>query len=159
VRSEFRAYVRAHAEPILLAHVVAAVSIGVAAFAAHLPRRVALGDLLLAGAALLLVQGLVRDVARLVATARDQSSSHREPGARRSARCTCVESGIGVFAIVAGAVLVFAGSSMRFAMPAFAWPALTGGVTLIGWLVRDVVFDLRVRRFRLERDHASLDLR
>ena len=134
---------------------------GVAAIAVRLPHRVALGDLLLAGAAVLLLQGLARDLARIRAASRALRvlPLGAAPLPHRAARCTCVESGIGVFGIVAGAVLLFAGSSIRFTMPPCAWPALAAGVTLFGWLVRDIVFDARVRRFRVERDHASLDVR
>ena len=135
--------------------------VGAAVIAARLPHRVSLGDLLLAGAAVLLLQGLVRDLARIRAAARALRvlPEGAAPLPHRAARCTCVESGIGVVGIVAGAVLLFSGSSIRFTMPPFAWPALAAGVTLFGWLVRDIVFDARLRRFRVERDHASLDVR
>ena len=138
---------------------VGAILVGLAAplFA----RRVALADLVLAGAALILVQGLARDVARLRAARREAIARRvaTDPAPRRAALCTCVESGLGVSAVVAGAVLVFAGSAQRFTVPSLAWPALFASITLLGWVVRDVVFDARRRRLRVERDHASLDVR
>ena len=67
-----------------------AIFVGVmAALRAHLPARLELGDAVLGAAALLLVQGLVRDLARLRAARRLAGQSPRK------VTCMCAESTCG----------------------------------------------------------------
>jgi hypothetical protein len=116
------------------------------------PARMSVADLALLGAALLLAQGLTRDVARLV-----QLRLHpRERGG--GPVCMCVESVVGASVILAALTTLACGSSatMTMTMTRLAW---TGGalvIMLVGFAVKDAVFDWRARRVRRASDHAKL---
>jgi hypothetical protein len=113
----------------------------------------------LGAAALLLGQGLVRDLLRLRA-ARAARAARAEAaeaaGPVRTVTCVCAESTIGVVAILVGLSLVISASAVVLRVPHFGWCAGVGGVLLFGFLVRNVVFDWRALRLRIERDHAAL---
>jgi hypothetical protein len=120
-----------------------------AAFARQLPHRVALADVLLVGAAFLLVQGLVRDVGRLAQARRDART------ARPAVMCVCVESTVGVAAIVAGAVLLFAWTPIVFSPTRLAWPLGVAALGAFGFVTRNVVFDWKRRRFASDPTHGA----
>jgi hypothetical protein len=132
-------------EIVALGFLTAAVGLASAA----LPRRVGLADLLLCGAVFLLVQGLVRDVARL---RRDRRAA--AGAAHSDLRCVCVESSLGVGAIVAGSVLLFAWTPIVLNVVRVAWPLGIAALGGIGFLVKDVVFDWKERRLRRDPGHG-----
>ena len=113
----------------------------------YLPNRIEVGEAILAGAATLLVQGLIRDLVRLRA-----SRAAAKAGTPRIT-CVCAESTLGVTAILAGILLVFAMSPMVVRVPAFAWPVCVGLVLVFGFSTRHLVLDWRERRFRWEPNH------
>jgi hypothetical protein len=126
-----------------------------AVLSARLPHRLELGEVLLDGAAFLLVQGLFRDLARLRRARREPSA-----GPPKQITCACVESTVGLGAIAAGAFLVFAWSPVVFHPRPFVWPLGVAAVGAFGFVVRDAVIDWKERRVRRERDHGgSLSLR
>jgi hypothetical protein len=114
---------------------------------ARLPRVVPFGDLLLLGAAALLLQGLARDLGRLVDARRASES--------REVTCVCLESAVGLSAIVAGAALSLGWTAVRVNVAPLTWPASLAAVLAFGVLTRDVVFDWRLFRLRREADHGA----
>jgi hypothetical protein len=138
---------------------LALVTAAIALACERLPHRVAVGDLLLAGALVLLVQGLTRDIGRwrsARAAARRATASGTSGANATRVTCVCVESTIGVSAIVAGAVLSLAWASLRVGMPAAAWPMGFAAVGAFGFLTKDVVIDWKQRRVRREEDHGAV---
>jgi hypothetical protein len=119
----------------------------VAALAPELPRSLAVGDLVLAGAVVLLLQGLVRDLWR-TATARKEAST-------REISCVCVESTVGLTAIVAGLLLTLAWRAGSVRLPLAALPMGFAAVLIFGTAVRNIVFDWRALRLRREADHGA----
>jgi hypothetical protein len=115
-----------------------------------LPARMQLADLSLLGAALLLAQGLVRDVARLV----HLRLSPRERGG--GPVCMCVESVVGASVILAALATLACGVTATLAMSRVVWTAGVVAIMLVGFLVKDAVFDWRARTVRRAADHAKL---
>ena len=134
------------AEKIEVGAIVVIVGV-VAGIRSQLPARLELGDAVLFAAALLLVQGLIRDLARVRAARRLAAQSPRK------VTCMCAESTIGATAIFAGLILVFLLTPVILRPPAFAWPISFAAVTLFGFATRHLVLDWRERRFRWEPDH------
>jgi len=134
------------ADKVELALIVVVVG-AVAGLRSYLPTRLELGDGVLFAAALLLVQGLVRDLARLRAARRLAAANPRK------VTCMCAESTIGATAIFAGLILVFLATPVVLRLPSFAWPAGVASVMVFGFLTRSLVLDWRERRFRWEPDH------
>ena len=118
---------------------------------AKLPSRVEVGDGALGVAALLLAQGLVRDVVKLRAA---RVAARGGQGPRIT--CVCAESTLGVAGILAGAWLAFALSPVVVRVPPLAWPALAAFVTSFGFVTRHLVFDWRAGRLRWEADHDGV---
>jgi|GEM_PF-734141 len=116
-----------------------------------LPQRVSLGALLLTAAVLLLLQGLVRDIALLARRKRDASAA---PG--KAARCLCIESAVGIIAVAAGLILLGTGIGLSVGLPAWAWAALATSVTGTGFAMKDYVLTLSPWRIRREADHLNL---
>lgn len=106
-----------------------------------------MGDLVLAGAVVLLLQGLVRDLRR-VAAARGAASA-------RAVTCVCVESTIGLTAIAAGLALTMGWHAGSVRLSPAAWPIGSGAVLLFGTAVRNLVLDWRALRIRHEPDHGA----
>jgi hypothetical protein len=127
--------------------VIALVTVAVALVRARLPIHTELADVVLGAAALLLSQGLVRDLVRL------REARRAAAAAPRKITCVCAESGIGVSAIVAGLVLVAVVSPIVLHVPSFAWPLGVAGVMVFGFTTRHLVLDWRERRFRWEAGH------
>ncbi len=116
----------------------------------RLPARAEVGELVLGVAALLLTQGLIRDLVRL----RAARALAREGAPKIT--CVCVESTLGLTAILAGTLLVFAMSPMALRVPTLAWPSGVAFVMGFGFVTRHLVFDWRALSLRWEPDHAGV---
>jgi hypothetical protein len=119
----------------------------VAALSPELPRSLPIGDLVLGGAVVLLLQGLVRDLWR--------KATAPKGGSTREISCVCVESTVGLTAIVAGLLLTLAWRAGSVLLPPAALPIGFAAVLLFGTAVREVVFDWRALRLRREPDHGA----
>jgi hypothetical protein len=85
----------------------------VAALSTELPSTLAVGDLVLGGAVVLLLQGLVRDLWHVATAPR--------AGSTREISCVCVESTVGVAAIVAGLALTLGWHARSVHLPCATW--------------------------------------
>ena len=90
----------------------------VALFSGRLPRRVDLGDVMLLGAAFLLVQGRAPSRRRALDAG---AVGRRSRGAPARTSRACAESTLGISAIVAGSVLLFAWTPIRLPASRIAW--------------------------------------
>ncbi len=116
-----------------------------------LPGRAGVGTLLLATSGLLLFQSLIRDLWLVARNRRAEQS-----GPRRKARCMCVESTVGATGIIVGLVLLGSGIGRAVVMSPWKWSALALVVTVAGFLVKDLVFDLWPVRIRRHKDHMGI---
>lgn len=116
-----------------------------------LPGQIGVGSLLLAGSVLLLLQGLIRDLWLLFK--RHQQS--RE-SVRQEALCMCVESTVGVTGVVAGLVVLGSAADSTLVLSAMLWSISTAAVLLIGFAIKDFVFEWRPFRIRRDKDHVNL---
>lgn len=131
---------------------IAAAVMAAYALAPWLPRHPALGEVVLAAAVLLLAQGLLRDLVRLLAT-------RRAPAARREMRCVCAESVVGVGVVAAGLGALGAGLDAPLAMDGWRWAAVVVAAAGTGLALRDVVIGWRPLSVRREPDHDGIVVR
>ncbi|MGI9334353.1 MAG: hypothetical protein ACR2RL_14485 [Gammaproteobacteria bacterium] len=130
---------------------IPAVVSGVWACAARLPGQVGVGQLLLGACALLLLQSLVRDL-YLLRAARALAAT----APPRVAQCMCLESTIGAFGILLGALVTVSGFSHRLEMGPLTWAGLVFVVLAVGFSIKDLVISWRPWRLLREKDHLNL---
>ena len=121
--------------------------------AARLPDAPGLGDLLLAGAVLLLLQGLLRDLWLL--WRRRALAAAAQP---RRMPCLCLESALGATGVLAGLVFLGSGLAWRMAMPDWGWSLLVAVVLALGFAIKDLVIALRPLRLVRDPDHLNIVL-
>jgi hypothetical protein len=116
-----------------------------------LPVRVGVGKLLLWTSALLLLQGLVRDIWLLA-----KHKYNVEPGPLKKARCMCLESTLGATGIVAGTIILGSGIDRYVTVNAWTWGLLVMLVMTTGLLIKDFVVEWGPLRFRRDKDHMNI---
>ena len=116
-----------------------------------LPPRVEVGNLVLYAAALLLLQGLLRDLWLWVKAKRAM-----QMGSPRVAQCMCVESTLGITGIAIGAILTTAGLGKPIVMDAWRWSVPAVLVMMIGFLIKDYVLESSPWRIRRDIDHVNI---
>ena len=116
-----------------------------------LPEQPGLDRLLLATSALLLFQGLLRDLWVLYQQKNKSSDCHL-----REENCFCVESTVGITGIIAGLVLLGIGIDFSIPMNSWKWGLLVFITMMIGFLIRDLVLEWKPLRIRKDTDHASI---
>ena len=116
-----------------------------------LPNSIGVGSLLLASSVLLLLQGLLRDIWLLF-----QRKTAQQSGERQKLLCMCVESTVGVSGVVAG--LVVLGSALDWPVPMtpWLWGLLAIAVLILGFAVKDLIFEFRPFRVRRDKDHLNI---
>ena len=119
--------------------------------AERLPAAPGLGTLLLAGAVLLLLQGLLRDLWLLW-----RRRTRPPTGQPRRMACLCLESTLGSTGVLAGLVVLGSGLPWRLALPAWGWGLLVGGVLALGFAIKDLVIALRPLRLVRDPDHLNI---
>ena len=117
----------------------------------RLPAQIGIGSLLLAASVLLLLQGLIRDL-WLLFKRRQQSQT----GIRQEALCMCVESTVGVTGVVAGLIILGSAADSPLFLDRTLWTILAVSVLVIGFLIKDFVFEWRPFRIRRDKDHVNL---
>jgi len=126
---------------------VGAAAVAVFSGAGFLPQSLPAGTLALTAAGLLLGQGLARDL-WLKYVAREGQACDLRHGV-----AFCAESAIGLGGIAVGALLLAGAAGGTIALTPLRWAALVLGVGLLGFALKDVVFDLRARRLRIAKNH------
>ncbi len=104
--------------------------------------------------ALLLMQGLVRDIAILF---RHWRSPSKEPG--KEAQCFCLESTVGSAGIVAGAVLAAFDISTQVPVGRWGFCLAVTGTMALGFISKDLVISWNPFGVRREKDHLNLIVR
>lgn len=141
---------RPGAEKAELAIIGCAVA-GLALFGRRLPETIELGSLVAVCALGLLGQGLVRDLHVL--------ASRRTQAPTEEAACMCVESTIGLGAVLAGVFLTALGVAREIRVPSWLWPILGLCVWLAGYAIKDWVIQWSPWRLRRIKDHGSMIVR
>ncbi len=145
-------------DKIELGLIVFATAVAVAV-AEMLPRELAVGEVALIASALLLAQGLARDLWLKYGHKRScpVPADQVEPSGRApAATCMCVESSIGIFGVVAGVLALFSGAGSTINLSKFFWPATVLLVGLAGFSMKSLVIDWKSRRIRRESDHRAV---
>ncbi len=130
---------------------IAAATVAAAWLAPRLPARLPIGMLALVAAAVQLTQGLLRD-AWLLWRSRQAA---RTPSATGQ-RCLCVESGLGVIAIVLGVALLLSGAGGTVTLQRMGWAVVVVTSLATGFALKDWVFEWNPWRLRREKDHANI---
>jgi len=117
----------------------------------HLPAQVSVGMGLLSASVLLLAQGLIRDLwlisRRNVQT--QNTSVHR-------AMCMCVESTVGVTGVVAGLIVLGGSIDAKIPISHVLVVSVTTAVLIVGFVVKNYVFEFRPFRIRRDQDHLNI---
>jgi len=113
-----------------------------------LPGRVTGGGLLLSSSALLVAQGLVRDLWLL--------AQFKAGDSQRTAQCMCAESTLGILGIVFGLGLLFSPIELLVTMSPWLWSALVCLSMGIGFAIKDFVLEWWPLRVRRDKDHINI---
>ncbi len=116
-----------------------------------LPEKVESGILLLGASALLLLQGLIRDLWLL---AKGRRKKQAKPP--RRARCMCLESTIGAIGIVTGIVVLLSETNRSVVMNNWTWSFPVMGVMTMGYLIKDYVLKWNPFRILRDKDHMHI---
>lgn len=108
-----------------------------------------LSRIVLAGAVILLGQGLIRDVSLLL-------FRRRGTGAPKKAQCFCLESTVGLTGVVLGLGLLFAGVTMKVALGPIGTTLFVGTILIVGFIVKDYVLAWGPWRIRKDPDHMNI---
>jgi hypothetical protein len=120
------------------------------------PAQLGVGRLLTLISALLLFQGLVRDLfllAKQKRMVRSQPAMQQQP-----LRSMCLESTLGVMGLLLGAGLIGLGwyNDPPLMLPDWAWGCLLMLVMSVGFVIKDLVIDSRPWRIRRDKDHMNI---
>lgn len=129
-------------------------SAGAWGLSAHLPQHFGFGQLMLIACALLLAQSLVRDLSLLRAA---RALAAESP--RRVAQCMCLESTVGAYGILLGAMLTVSGLEHRVQMAPWQWAGLVFGVLTVGFAIKNLVIAWRPWRLERDIDHLNVVVR
>jgi len=113
--------------------------------------KMGLERVLLSTSALLLLQGLIRDVWLLASRKRGKAAS--QP---RRARCLCVESAVGLSGILAGLLLLGSEADYPITLNHWQWGILLMATMTSGFLIKDLVLEWNPLRLRRDRDHINI---
>lgn len=134
---------------------IGATAVGCWNFALLLPAQLTAGNILLDLSALLLLQGLIRDLWLLAAMSRKPASSPTT--LPQAARCMCVESTIGATGVLSGLILLVTGFSSQ---PITISPAGWGVAVLLalatGFVIKDWLFEFSPFGIRHDPHHVNI---
>lgn len=115
------------------------------------PTQLQAGNLLLYASALLLLQSLIRDLWLLSTIKR-----RLKPITKKSARCMCIESTVGIIGIATGAMLLGFNTDTSITMHEWLWSTLVIVVLSFGFLVKDYVLEWSPWRIRRDKNHLNI---
>ena len=116
-----------------------------------LPEKPGSGRLLLVAAAILLFQGLIRDLWLL---RKSKLSAKIDSPVR--AQCICAESLIGITGVVVGIGLLGSGIDRPVSVSNGTWSLLVMAILTMGYGIKDYVIELNPLRIRRDKDHLNL---
>jgi len=116
-----------------------------------LPVPATLATAILSLSALLLLQGLIRDLTYLARHKKDSS-----PDQAQALFGICVESFLGIIGIVIGGVLIFFYSHNAFQLSTTLWAVLILSVLVFGFLIKDYVFDFSTMKIHKDVEHMNI---
>lgn len=131
---------------------IAAGSAWMLALSGRLPPRLPLGEVILGASALLLAQGLVRDVA--IKLWPPPACPVGPGGAARS--CLCAESTVGTAGVAAGVLALLAAVPIQVPLPSWSWPVAILVIGAFGFLIKSLVIDWKNRRVIVVSDHRTV---
>lgn len=118
-----------------------------------LPARISVTHLILLLAVILLTQSLLRDIAILVLLRHKQGGA----GPARYASCMCVESTLGLSAVVCASALLLLGMFHReIAINRWGWTLSIFAVMLSCFLLKDFVLQWRPWRLYKDKEHLNI---
>ena len=130
---------------------VTVISLGCWFASPMLPLELSLGHLFLSSSVLLLFQGLVRDCWILINAKRKPQHDKQRVGT-----CMCLESTVGVVGVMAGLILLGMGISYSMKMVPWRWSLFSFLTLILGFFMKDFVFEWNPWRIRREKDHINL---
>ena len=123
---------------------------------AELPSALPVGEIALVASALLLGQGLIRDL-YIKYSLRKAGGASCSLDPAKKATCMCMESTLGIFGILAGVVALLGGGIRHLLLfPDWFWPAMVLAVGIVGFLLKSLVIDWKARRIRIETNHENV---
>ena len=122
--------------------------------ATRLPDHIGIGAMLLGSSGLLLFQGLIRDLWLI-----SRRNRQAQDGSHRQALCMCVESTVGVTGVAAGLVILGRAIDLQLTVDHWVWSALAVTVMVLGYAIKDLVFEWRPFRMRRDKDHVNIVFR
>src|SRR5271168_4839615 len=133
---------------------IAAVTVSFFLVAGVRPERISVGNLLFGAAAVVLLQGLLRDL-WFLAKARRKPPTHPP----RVGRNMCVESTVGITGLAVGLILVMCRVGMTAPMGRWSWGAFVLVSLGLGFLMKDYVMEFKPWRIRRDKDHLNIIVR
>jgi len=116
-----------------------------------LPEKPDSGRLLLVAAAILLFQGLIRDLCLL---RQSRLSAKMESPVR--AQCICAESLIGITGVVVGIGMLGSGIDQPVSVSNGTWSLLVMGILVMGYGIKNYAIELNPMRIRRDKDHMNI---
>ena len=117
----------------------------------ELPSKMGVGTLLLWASALLLFQGLVRDVWLL-----RKAKVAKQTAPVRKLSCMCVESTVGAIGVIIGMALLGVDLDKLVGMNRCAWSLLPMLTVSIGFVIKELVVTWNPWRILREKDHLNI---
>ena len=136
---------------------LAGIVIASCAAAPFMPAAIPAGELSLLCAAVLLGQGLARDLWLKYGAGEGETCAIDLSAGRPIA--ICAESALGISAVAAGGLLLAAGAGGILHLSPWRWGALFLCLGLSAFALKDLIIDLRARRLRVEKNHRRVVLR
>lgn len=113
----------------------------------------ALTELLLKGASLLLIQGLIRDLWYLF---KRKQIAKKSLIKAKYAQCFCIESSVGLLGIVIGLLLIFINVDYIFQFTTLGLSCFAVCILIIGFVIKDLVIEWQPWRIYKEPDHINV---
>ncbi len=125
----------------------------VLANAGVVPAKIKTSTLILVLSNIILVQGLVRDLALIYLY---RSKEKKQPSV--SASCICAESTVGVTGIIIGATIMLYASSYNpgISLDPLAWMATSLATMFAGYFIKDWVFTWNPVGIKYDKNHVNI---
>lgn len=116
-----------------------------------LPWQISVGNTFLLFSALLLFQGLIRDLSIVFLSPKTVASA-----APKVMQCLCVESALGMTGVLVGGGIVGFGITQQIQMDKFAMGISVACQVSVGFAIKDFVVQVRPWRIFRDKDHINI---